>query len=347
MARPRKNTIDYFPHDVHHRKTLKIIEHEYGIAGYGFWFKLLEFLGKTPEHFYYIQDDICLKFLASETLCDEGFCYKILGLLARLDAIDRELWSKKVIWSQNFINRISDAYAGRINDIPQKPDANKFLAPETPFIDPETPFLDLYPPGNPQSKVKERKVNKREHSAEKKHPLHDPVDNFDDNLFEDHIPADKMKSGNPGPTPADPKPRRSIAIIRYRELTGVRPNKVQIDLIDANVSESNLEPWVNVIKGWLGHNWNKTNVSGMLDCMNNGGVHNGRKPTRPVEQKLNNPEIEKCRANIVKGDGNYLVCKQWNGGCQFAHTPECNIDNPEFCALLNSGKVYRISSETN
>ena len=44
MARPLKQTVDYFPHYVNHGKTLLIIENEYGNTGYAFWFKVIELL---------------------------------------------------------------------------------------------------------------------------------------------------------------------------------------------------------------------------------------------------------------------------------------------------------------
>lgn len=55
-----------------------------------------------------------------------------------------------------------------------------------------------------------------------------------------------------------------------------------------------------------------------------------------AEQTQKKRQIKMCRNNVVKGEGNYLTCKAYNTGCQFAHTPECNIDNPEFKGLLNA-----------
>jgi len=49
MARPRKQTVDYFPHDtdVSSGKTLTILQSKYGNDGYAFWFKLLRMPGVT------------------------------------------------------------------------------------------------------------------------------------------------------------------------------------------------------------------------------------------------------------------------------------------------------------
>ena len=49
--RPKKAIVDYFPHFVSHGKTMFTIEMKYGNDGYAFWFKLLEILGSTENHY--------------------------------------------------------------------------------------------------------------------------------------------------------------------------------------------------------------------------------------------------------------------------------------------------------
>ena len=51
MARPDKNVVDYFPHQCEHGKTLFILENKYPFKGYCVWFKTLELLGKSNNHF--------------------------------------------------------------------------------------------------------------------------------------------------------------------------------------------------------------------------------------------------------------------------------------------------------
>jgi len=50
-----------------------------------------------------------------------GSCDEIIGLLARLEAIDAELWEQKVIWCQNFADGIAEAYRNRAVEMPQRP----------------------------------------------------------------------------------------------------------------------------------------------------------------------------------------------------------------------------------
>lgn len=47
MARPKKQTVDYFPHFVKGGRTIFILENKFGNDGYAFWFKLLEILGES------------------------------------------------------------------------------------------------------------------------------------------------------------------------------------------------------------------------------------------------------------------------------------------------------------
>lgn len=122
-GRKSKKKVDYFPHYVRHGRTLEILEQRYGIAGYYFWFKLLEFLGDTDGHYLDCNNQITWEYLASKTKNTTEICHEILTLLATLEAIDKELWNEnKIIWCQKFVDGISDAYRNRISEIPVKPD---------------------------------------------------------------------------------------------------------------------------------------------------------------------------------------------------------------------------------
>lgn len=121
MARPKKETVDYFPHVVNHGKTLFIFEQKYGNNGYSFWFKLLEILGATAGHYIDCSNEAAWEFLQAKTHLSEDICVEMLDLLAKLDAIDPELWGVKVIWSQNFVNGISQVYINRRVETPSRP----------------------------------------------------------------------------------------------------------------------------------------------------------------------------------------------------------------------------------
>lgn len=121
MSRPEKHTVDYFQHDCVPKKTLFILEENYGNDGYAVWFKLLEQLGKAPKHIINLSNKNELRYFSSKMKVSEDKCISILNLLSELEAIDQELWEKKLVWSQNFVNRLSLLYVKRVNDVPQRP----------------------------------------------------------------------------------------------------------------------------------------------------------------------------------------------------------------------------------
>lgn len=122
MTRPRKQTVDWFPHSCTHGRTMFTLERKYGIQGYGFWFKLLEVLGNTEGHFIDAEDLATMKYLQAQTYTDEGICLEILNLLAALEAIDPNLWERKLIWSDNFVSGLAPCYRNRNITIPVRPD---------------------------------------------------------------------------------------------------------------------------------------------------------------------------------------------------------------------------------
>lgn len=148
MARHKKQTVDYFPHSCKHGKTMFIIEQKYGNDGYAFWLKLLEFLGDTAGHYIDLNDEVTQEFLQAKTRLSWDFCEEILDLLAKLDAIDAELWEYKVVWSQNFVDGISDVYKNRRTKTPSRPS----------FYVQKPCNTDVSTDNNPQSKVKKSKV---------------------------------------------------------------------------------------------------------------------------------------------------------------------------------------------
>lgn len=157
MARSKKQTVDYFPHYCNHKSTMFILEQKYGNDGYAFWFKLLEILASNNGHYYDCKNTAKWEFLQAKTRLSADICEEILNLIASLDAIDKDLWSQKVIWSDNFIMGISDVYKNRRVEIPSKP---VFLQIEIPV---ESPMVEVSTNKNPQSKLNESKVNKIKH----------------------------------------------------------------------------------------------------------------------------------------------------------------------------------------
>ena len=50
MARPKKNTVDYFPHDCIKSREISVIQKKFDSDGYRLYYELMELLGRTPDH---------------------------------------------------------------------------------------------------------------------------------------------------------------------------------------------------------------------------------------------------------------------------------------------------------
>ena len=166
MARPKKQTVDYFPHVASSGKTMYILESQFGNDGYAFWFKTLELLASTDGHVIDCRNQAEWRFLLAKTNVDEVTANSILVLLSELDAIDNELWGYRIIWSDNFLNNISDVYKNRKAELPKKPihlvsNSRNYSTDELSPVETmsEADYNQLTTNRNPQSKVKETKVN--------------------------------------------------------------------------------------------------------------------------------------------------------------------------------------------
>jgi hypothetical protein len=151
MTRPKKAVVDYFPHYCNHGKTMFTIEQKYGNDGYAFWFKLLEILGKNENHFYDCNEPAEWEYLIATARMSEDITMDILSTLAKLNAIDAELWQKKIIWSENFINNLKDLYSRRGIEPYDKPTLKDYCMQKYPLS-------GIIDGKNPQSIVKDIKV---------------------------------------------------------------------------------------------------------------------------------------------------------------------------------------------
>lgn len=162
MARPKKQTVDYFPHIANSGKTIFILENQFGNDGYAFWFKTLELLATTDGHVIDTGNPSEWEFLIAKTRVSEDTAREILNLLGKLEAIDNELLQVGILWCQNLVDNVSDVYKKRKVDLPVKPDKNSFgqqKHEQSGVSDNGNPSTTIVSDNiNPQSKVKETKV---------------------------------------------------------------------------------------------------------------------------------------------------------------------------------------------
>lgn len=115
MARPQRNTVDYYPHIVGDGKKMFFIEKKYGNDGYATWHKILEKLCATDNHFLNLNKEEEVMYLAAKCNVSEDRLLEIITDLVKMGAFDKDLWKSKIIWAQSFIDSIDDAYKKRNN----------------------------------------------------------------------------------------------------------------------------------------------------------------------------------------------------------------------------------------
>lgn len=156
MARPQKQTVDYFPHDAKASEgdTLTILQSQFGNDGYAFWFKLLEKISSSENHVIDCRNPRKWQLLLAKTSASEEKGSAIMNLLCELEAIDAQLWREsRIIWCQNLVDNIADAYKNRNRPVPERP----IFTTDNSISSRKNPISSA---GNPQTKLNETKLNK-------------------------------------------------------------------------------------------------------------------------------------------------------------------------------------------
>lgn len=187
MARPKKIGVDYFSHDVGAQKkqTVKALRARFGNDGYAFWFILLELLGEREGLYMDCSDEATWIYLCTEVMIAENKVAEMLSFLGRLGAIDKDLWAvDKIIWCQNFTDRLEDAYKKRDGGLPSKPCSKKVSAEKTGVsAGKTTENVEVMP------QIKEKKIKENNSTVNTTLEVDTaPVDNSDN--------SDKPKSEN-------------------------------------------------------------------------------------------------------------------------------------------------------
>jgi hypothetical protein len=116
MARPERNTVDYFPFYCDEGKKMFYIEETYGNDGFAVFIKLLRELAKTEYHYLNLNKNTTLMFMSAKCKVSKDVLIAIINDLVELDKFDKNLWNEhRIIWCQDFIDSIQDAYKKRNN----------------------------------------------------------------------------------------------------------------------------------------------------------------------------------------------------------------------------------------
>jgi len=246
MGRPRKQTVDYFPHDADasEKKTLYILESKFGNDGYAFWFKLLEILAKSPGHFYDCRNPAAWEFLLAKTHVEDDRGKRIMSLLVELEAINGELWGERIVWVQNLVDGVADAYRNRKTEPPPKPSLlHQKGDGEGITTTRNSQGTSISTVRNPHTKLKDTKLNNTKEEVEGDTPTSTIILNIFNNKF--------PYAFGRNPSSKEQAYMRDIAV----ELSAAGPTEKQIHDAFAEASaqnKCNLNYVRAILKDWLG-----------------------------------------------------------------------------------------------
>lgn len=116
MARPPRYDVDYFPFICNEGKKMFYLEETYGNDGFAVFIKILRELAKTDNHWLNLSQQKTMMFIAAKCKVNIERLNNIINDLVELEKFDKLLWEEnKVIWCQDFIDSIQDAYKKRKN----------------------------------------------------------------------------------------------------------------------------------------------------------------------------------------------------------------------------------------
>lgn len=117
MARPQRNNVDYFPFYCEDGKKMFYLEETYGNDGFATFMKLLRELAKSDFHYLDLSKNTTTMFLSARCKVSKETLEAIINDLVELEKFDGVLWNEnRIIWCQDFIDSIQDAYSKRSND---------------------------------------------------------------------------------------------------------------------------------------------------------------------------------------------------------------------------------------
>ncbi|MBS3993149.1 MAG: DUF4373 domain-containing protein [Bacteroidetes bacterium] len=167
MARPERNSVDYFPFLCEEGNKMFYLEETYGNDGFATFVKLLRELGKTDYHYLNLSKPSTLMYLSAKCKVSKEVLESIINDLVDLGKFDAILWREnKIIWCQDFIDSIQDAYKKRNNKCITLEGLFTLL---TSLGIRKQGLLPTIGPINTQSKVKKSKVkeSKENYNARK------------------------------------------------------------------------------------------------------------------------------------------------------------------------------------
>lgn len=117
MARPEKQTADYFPFYVKDGRTLTVLQHKHGLAGIGFFTNLMRILTSTPKHYINLNDDSDIVYFSARIGCDDSEVETYLETMFQTRKLSRQLWDEyHVLFCQDLVDTLQTLYDKRVSN---------------------------------------------------------------------------------------------------------------------------------------------------------------------------------------------------------------------------------------
>ena len=153
MARPKRNSADYFSHDngMRNDRKIKALRSKYGMLGYGIWCMLLEYLTGCDDN-EMIKDDLELELVSGDFGVSVTEMTEVIDYCIRLKLL---VYENNVIYSKSLKDRLAPVYDKRARS---KRNYRQKQQENSSFCDRNKPKEDVSVAEMTQSKVKESKV---------------------------------------------------------------------------------------------------------------------------------------------------------------------------------------------
>lgn len=126
MTRPFSLKAEYFFHYADGGKTIYLIEKRFGHEGYTAWYKILEMLTATENHFLNFGNAHEIEYFCDKANIKKDRVLVIMGYFGELGGIDGELWGRGIVWSQHLVDSFKRLYHDRKRECPNKPNLNDY-----------------------------------------------------------------------------------------------------------------------------------------------------------------------------------------------------------------------------
>lgn len=170
MARPKKEGMDYFPHDTDavNDEKIEALRMLYGNDGYAFYFILLERIYRSPKFELDVSDAETIQILSKKVGVNEEVFHKILQTALKRGCFDKELYEEKGVLTSDGVKKRANVVVEKRVKMREKYSKDK----EEGVSDAET--TQETGEESTQSKVKESKEKKSKGKESKEKKLISP-----------------------------------------------------------------------------------------------------------------------------------------------------------------------------